>query len=215
VAEFQKLFLDTWQRQKGATLSDRNYFPDLKEQGNTLVGVLGSTQGENNRTTFIMYVAAITFAENSLHMTNAYFVPDQQTAEALADAAKRGVDVKIVLPGVTDRSVTQNAGESYYEDLLEAGVKLYKRRNVLLHAKTLVIDGVWSTVGSTNMDFWSFSSNDEVNAVILSREFAVEMEKMFAKDLAESDQITREEWKKRPLRLKIKQWLSHLFARWL
>jgi len=78
VAEFQKLFLDTWQRQKGATLSDRNYFPDLKEQGNALVRVLGSTPGEANRLTFIMYVAAITFAENSLHMTNAYFAPNRR-----------------------------------------------------------------------------------------------------------------------------------------
>jgi cardiolipin synthase A/B len=215
VAEFQKLFLDTWQRQKGATLSDRNYFPDLKEAGNALVGVLGSTPGEDNRITFIMYVAAITFAENSLHMTNAYFVPDRQVAEALADAAKRGVDVKIILPGTTDSSLAQFAGEYFYSELLKSGVKLYKRRNALLHAKTLVIDGVWSTVGSTNMDFWSFSSNDEVNAVILSREFAVEMEKMFTNDLSESDEVRREEWEKRPLSLKVKEWFTHLFARWL
>ena len=94
-------------------------------------------------------------------------------------------------------------------------MKLYKRRNALLHAKTLMVDGIWSTVGSTNMDFWSFSTNDEVNAVILSREFAMEMEKMFAGDLAESDQIRWEEWKKRSLRLKIREWFSHLFARWL
>jgi cardiolipin synthase len=213
VAEFQKLFLDTWQRQKGATLSGRNYFPDMKEQGNTLVGVLGSTQGEANRLTFIMYVAAITFAENSLHMTNAYFVPDPQTMEALTDAAKRGVDVKIILPGATDRSLALYAGQYHFSDLLKSGVKLYKRRNVLLHAKTLVIDGVWSTVGSTNMEWWSFSSNDEVNAVILSPEFATEMEKMFAGDLAESDQIRWEEWKERPLLLKIREWFSHLFAR--
>ncbi|MGD0236279.1 MAG: phospholipase D-like domain-containing protein [Syntrophorhabdales bacterium] len=215
VAEFQKLFLDTWEKQKGAKLSARNYFPDLKEEGNALVGVLGSTPGEANRITFIMYVAAITFAENSLHMTNAYFVPDHQAAEALADAAKRGVDVKIILPGTTDSSLAQYAGEAYYNDLLGSGVKLYKRRNALLHAKTLVIDGVWSTVGSTNMDFWSFSTNDEVNAVILSREFALEMEKMFAGDLAESDQIRWEEWKKRPLLLKIRGWFWHLFAHWL
>jgi cardiolipin synthase len=213
VAEFQKLFLDTWQRQKGATLSDRNYFPGMKEQGNTLVRVLGSTQGEANRLTFIMYVVAITFAENSLHMTNAYFVPDSQILKALTDAAKRGVDVKIILPGITDRSVAQYAGQYRYSDLLKSGVKLYKRRNVLLHAKTLVIDSVWSTVGSTNMEWWSFSSNDEVNAVILSREFANEMEKMFAEDLAESDQIRWEEWKRRPLPIKIREWFSHLFAR--
>jgi cardiolipin synthase A/B len=215
VAEFQKLFLDTWDEQKGQKLSERNYFPDLKEEGNALVGVLGSTPGEANRITFIMYVAAITFTENSLHMTNAYFVPDHQTVEALTDAAKRGVDVKIILPETTDSSLTKLAGEYFYSGLLKSGVKLYERRNALLHAKTLVIDGVWSTVGSTNMDFWSFSSNDEVNAVILSREFAVEMEKVFARDLAESDEVRWEQWKKRPVSRKVKEWFSHLFARWL
>ena len=213
VAELQKLFLDTWLRQKGAPLSERNYFPDMKEQGNTLVAVLASTQGETNRLTFIMYVTAITFAENSLYMTNAYFAPDAQIIKALTDAAKRGVDVKIILPGTTDRSLALYAGQYHYAHLLKAGVKLYKRRNVLLHAKTLVIDGVWSTVGSTNMEWWSFSSNDEVNAVILSREFATEMEKMFAADLGESDQIRLEEWEKRPLLLKARELFSYLLAR--
>jgi cardiolipin synthase len=214
VAEFQKLFLDTWQKQTEATLSDRNYFPDLKEEGNALVGVLGSTPGENNRITFIMYVAAITFAENSLHLTQAYFVPDAQIMKALTEAAKRGVDVKIILAGTTDRALALYSGQYHYADLLKSGVKLYKRRNVLLHAKTLFIDGVWSTVGSTNMEWWSFSSNDEVNAVILSREFAIEMEKMFAKDLEESDQIRWEEWKRRPWLSRIREQLAHIFSDW-
>ena len=211
VAEFQKLFLDTWKRQEGAILAQGHYFQALKEEGQALVRVLGSTPGEANRITFIMYVVAITFAENSLHMTNAYFAPDPQIIKALIDAAKRGVDVKIILPGTTDRSLALYAGQYYYSDLLKSGVKLYKRRNVLLHAKTLVIDGVWSTVGSTNMEWWSFSTNDEVNAVILSPEFATEMETMFAKDLAESDEIRWEEWKKRPLLVKVREWFSHLF----
>ena len=197
VAEFQKLFLETWQRQVGAKISERNYFPDLKkDEGNTLVGVVGSSPGEANRITFILYVSAITFAENSLHMTNAYFVPDHQTVDALTEAAKRGVDVKIILPGTTDSSLAQYAGQYFYSELLKSGVKLYRRYNVLLHAKTLVIDGVWSTVGSTNMDFWSFSTNDEVNAVILSREFAMEMEKLFETDLEASGEIRWEEWEK-------------------
>ena len=211
----KSFFLTRGRDRRGRYSPQGHYFPALKEEGQALVGVLGSTPGEANRLTFIMYVAAITFAENSLHMTNAYFVPDPQTVEALTDAAKRGVDVKIILPGTTDSSLVQYAGQYYYSDLLKSGVKLYKRRNALLHAKTLVIDGIWSTVGSTNMDFWSFSSNDEVNAVILSREFATEMEKMFAQDLAESDQVRWEDWKRRPLSLKIKEWFSHLFARWL
>lgn len=215
VAEFQKLFLETWQRQKGATLSERNYFPDLKEVGNALVRAVGSSPGQSNRLTFVMYVSAITFAEHSLHLTNAYFVPDDETVEALINAARRGVDVKLVLPGNTDTSLTLNAGRYLYSELLKSGVKLYERRDVMLHAKTLVIDGVWSTVGSTNMDFWSFSSNDELNAVILNKEFAAEMEKMFARDIAQSHEVRLEEWEKRPLFPRVREWFAHRFKRWL
>ena len=185
VAEFQKLFLDTWQKQKGPKLSDRNYFPDLKEEGNALVRVVGSTPGQSNRITFVVYVSAITFAEHSIHLTNAYFIPDDQILDAFTDAARRGVDVKIILPSTSDSSMALDAMRYNYSELLKAGVKVYEYRNAWLHAKTAVIDGVWSTVGSTNLDYLSLSSIDEVNAVILSREFAIEMEKMFARDLAE------------------------------
>ena len=215
VAEFQKLFLDTWKTQKGPNLSDRNYFPDLKAEGHALVRAVGSSPGEANRLTFVLYVAAITFSERSLHLTNAYFVPDAETIKALCDAAGRGVDVKIVLPGNTDASLTLSAGRYHYSDLLKSGVKLYERRDVLLHAKTAVIDNVWSTVGSTNMDFWSFSSNDEVNAVILSKEFAAEMERMFAVDVAKSHEIRLGEWETRPLLPRIQEWFAHQFERWL
>jgi cardiolipin synthase len=102
VAEFQKLFLETWLTQKGPKLSEQNYFPDLKEKGNALVRVIGSTPGQTNRTPFVVYVSAITFAAHSIHMTNAYFIPDDQIVNALTDAARRGVDVKIILPGITD-----------------------------------------------------------------------------------------------------------------
>jgi cardiolipin synthase len=177
--------------------------------------VVGSTLGENNRITFIVYASAITFAEHSVHLTNAYFVPDDQMLDAFTDAAKRGVDVKIIVPAKTDSNIALHAQRYNYSELLKSGVNIYERRNALLHAKTAVIDGVWSTVGSTNMDYWSLLSDDEVNAVILSHEFAVQMEKMFAGDLAESDQIQWEEWKKRPLLPRIEEWFAHLFAHWL
>jgi cardiolipin synthase A/B len=215
VAEFQKLFLETWELQKGPKLSGRNYFPDLKPAGNALVRAVASSPGESNRLTFVLYVTAIMFSERSLHVTNAYFVPDDQTRNALRDAAGRGVDVKIVLPGKTDVSLVLSAGRYYYSELLKSGVKLYERHDALLHAKTAVIDNVWSTVGSTNMDFWSFSSNDEVNAVILSKDFASEMEKMFAADIAASHEIRLEEWERRPLLPRIKEWFAHQFERWL
>ncbi len=215
VAEFQKLFLDTWQKQKGPKLSERNYFPDLKEEGNALVRVVGSTPGQTNRIPFIVYVSAIAFAEYSIHMTNSYFIPDDQIVKALTDAAERGVDVKIILPGITDSQLALYAQRYYYSELLKSGVKLYEHSTSLLHAKTAVIDKVWSTVGSTNMDFLSLLNNDEVNAVILNHEFAVEMEKMFVRDLENSRQIQWEEWKERPLLPRIREWFVNLFVRWL
>ena len=214
-AEFQKLFLDTWSRQNGPERSGRNYYPRMKEEGNALVRVVGSTPGSDNRITFIVYVAAITFAEHSIHLTNAYFIPDDQILKAFADAAGRGVDVKIILPGATDSTLALYAARYHYSELLKSGVKIYERRNALLHAKTAVIDGVWSTVGSTNLDYWSLLSDDEVNAVVLSPEFAAEMEKTFARDLAESHQIKLEEWKERPLFSKMREWVAHLFDHWL
>jgi cardiolipin synthase len=215
VAEFQKLFMDTWSKQDGPKLSEANYYPKMKEDGNALVRVVGSTPGSNNRITFITYVAAITFAEHSIHLTNAYFVPDNQILKAFKDAAKRGVDVKIILPSNTDVQFILNAARHHYSELLKDGVKIYERRNAVLHAKTAVIDGVWSTVGSTNLDSLSLLSDDEVNTVILSREFAVEMERMFAGDLAQSDQIQYDKWRERPLLQKIKESFAHLFSRWL
>jgi cardiolipin synthase len=215
VAEFQKLFLDTWTKQTGAKPSQRNYFPPLKEAGSALVRVIGSTPGESNRIPFIVYVSAMSFAEHSIHMTNSYFIPDDQIVKALSDAAGRGVDVKIILPGVTDSKLALYAQRYHYSGLLKSGVKLYEHSTSLLHAKTAVIDKVWSTVGSTNMDYLSLLTNDEVNAVVLSPDFAVEMEKMFARDLANSKQILWEEWNDRPLLPRVREWFVNLFVRWL
>jgi cardiolipin synthase len=215
VAELQKLFLDTWRKQKGPNLTEGRYFPDLKESGKALVRIVGSTPGETNRIPFMMYVSAMSFAERSIHMTNSYFIPDVQIINALTDAAKRGVDVKILLPGTTDSQLALYAQRHYYTRLLKSGVKLYEHSTSLLHAKTAVIDEVWSTVGSTNMDNMSMLINDEVNAVILNKEFAVEMEKMFVRDLADSRQIQWAEWKKRPVLQKVRSWFVDLFSRWL
>jgi cardiolipin synthase len=215
VAEFQKLFLDTWAREKGSELSKKNYFPTLKREGNDLVEVVGSTPGQQNRLTYLMYVSAFVYAEHFIHLTNSYFVPDKQTVNALTNAARRGVDVKIILPGISDEAAVFYAGRSHYTHLLKSGVKLYEHRDAVLHAKTAVIDGVWSTIGSTNMDLWSFLRNDEVNAIILGHDFATEMEAMFKKDVAESNQIRLKKWRKRPFPEQVKEWLTRLLEYWL
>ena len=215
VAELQKLFIDNWVGQKGPAISGPDYFPVLKEQGSALVQVVGSTPGESNRVPFVVYVTAISFAEHSIHLTNSYFIPDDQTEKALTDAARRGVDVKVIVPGVTDSKVALYAQRYHYSRLLKAGVKIYEHSSSLLHAKTAVLDGVWSTVGSTNLDYLSLMSNDEVNAVVLNKEFALQMEAMFARDLADSKPILWKEWQKRPLFPRMGEWFLNLFVRWL
>ena len=215
VAEFQKLFLDTWKREQGPELPGGNYFPQLAQEGNELVRVIGSTKGQKNRATYMAYLSAITFASDSIHLTNAYFVPDRQTVRALTDAAKRGVDVKIILPSKSDWKPALYAGRFHYSQLLRSGVKLYERHSAVLHAKTAVIDGVWSSVGSTNMDLWSFLRNDEVNAVVLGPDFANQMEAMFKRDLDDSEAISLEKWERRSLRERLKEIFSRSIGYWL
>jgi cardiolipin synthase len=206
VAEFQKLFLDTWAREQGAQ-SPKSEFPPLKPAGNELLRVLGSTPGRDNRFTYLMYLAAFTNAESSIHLTTPYFAPDAKILKALRKAAKRGLDVEIILPGASDSAVMSSAGRGYYSALLKSGVKLFERRDdSMLHAKTAVIDQVWSTVGSTNMESLSFLNNDEINAVILSRDFAARMELMFQDDLKQATQIRPEAWSRRPIKERLKEW---------
>ena len=135
--------------------------------------------------------------------------------KSLTDAAARGVDVKLLLPGHSDSALVFHAGRSHYSGLLEGGVKIHERVGALLHSKTAVIDGVWSTVGSTNLDWRSFLDNDEINAVILGREFARQMQAMFARDLEASEAIDPERWERRPLSWRLKEWLARVWARLL
>ncbi len=210
VAELQRLFMNTWERQKGPALPGRDYFPHVKQAGTTLVRVVGSLPGETNRLIFIMYMSALTHAENSIYLTTAYFTPDEQMIEALTEAAERGVEVKILLPGYSDSNLVFYASQYYFTRLLKAGVQLFEKRGGMLHAKTAVIDDVWSTVGSSNLDTESLLTNDEANVVILGRDFADSMQAMFERDLKESDQITLEKWEKRSLENRLKEWSSHL-----
>ncbi|MCM0080854.1 phospholipase D-like domain-containing protein [Geomonas sp. Red32] len=208
-AVFQELFVGMWLRQKGPPLSRARYFPPQSAKGNALVQAIGSTPGESNRITYISYLCAMIFAKHAIHITNAYFIPDDHTLDALTDAARRGVDVKIIVPSITDSNAAYYAMRYNYAELLKAGVKLYERRHELLHAKTAVIDGVWSTVGSTNMDFLSLSRNYEINAIVLGPKFGSQMEWLFDKDLAESKQITWEKWKHRSLWERTRELLAH------
>jgi len=215
VADFQKLYMDTWTRQKGPVLNDRKYFPPLSKQGDEIVRAIGSRADASFSQIYLTLLSAMEHAERSIYMTNAYFVPDPQLLTALKNAAKRGVDVQFILPSKTDSWVVFHAGRSHYSDLLDAGVAIYERQGAILHSKTATIDGVWSTIGSTNLDWRSFLHNDELNAVVLGRDFAQQMEAMFAKDRAAATRIDPKQWKRRSLMLRFQEWLARLPEYWL
>ena len=215
VAELQKLFIETWGKQKGEPLAPRQYFPALARQGNEVVHTIGSSPDDAFSMIYATLISAIDSAEREVLLTNAYFVPDPQLLASLKGAVARGVDVRLVLPAATDSALVFHAGRSYYDELLRADVKIYERKNVVLHAKTALIDGVWSTVGSTNLDWRSFLHNQELNAVVLGAEFGDRMRKAFDADVAESEQITLAAWQRRTLDLRVKELFGRLWQYWL
>ncbi len=215
VSEFQKLFLATWSQQKDESLTGGDYFPELGSKGNEIVRAIGSSPEEPYSQIYATLLSAINSAETQVLLTNAYFVPDPQLLAALKDAVKRGVDVRLMLPEKTDSALVFHASRSYYDELLSAGVKIYERQDALLHAKTALIDGVWSTVGSTNLDWRSFVNNQEINAVVLGQDFGMRMQSMFEKDLESSKSVTLETWRKRSISTRIKEKMARLWARWL
>jgi cardiolipin synthase len=215
VAELQKLFIESWQKQHGKPLAQKAYFPVLKPEGRDIVRAIGSTPDDPYSLIYLTLVSAIGNADKQVYLTNAYFVPDVQLLKALTDAAARGVDVRLILPSHSDSAVVFHAGRSYYSVLLEGGVKIYERLGALLHSKTAVIDGVWSTVGSTNLDWRSFLDNDEINAVVIGRDFGQRMQEMFAADLAASQAIDLQRWESRSPILRIKEWMARAWGRML
>ena len=215
VAEFQKLFIAVWERQRGEPLPGRNYFPGLAGRGDEIVRAIGSSASDEYSPIYVTLLSAINSAETSVYLTNAYFVPDPQLLQALKGAAGRGVEVKLVLPSQTDFWAVFHAGRSYYTELLEAGIQIYERREVLLHSKTALVDGVWSTIGSTNLDWRSFLHNEELNAVVLGPSFSKQMMAAFERDLAASGQITLETWKRRPLVMRVKEHFARMWQYWL
>jgi len=215
VAEFQKLFLSTWEKQKGPPLAPRNYFPPPVNKGEQVVRAIGSSPDEPYSLIYATLLSAIGSAETSVRLTNAYFAPDPQLLAALEAAAGRGVEVSLILPSQTDSWLVFHAGRRHYDQLLRSGVKIYERRGVILHSKTALIDGVWATVGSTNLDWRSFLHNDEVNAVVLGAEFGRQVQAMFDKDLAASDEITLRQWKHRPLDQRLKEQFARAWEYWL
>jgi cardiolipin synthase len=214
VAPLQYSFVNLWVQQEAGELPKADYFPPLAAAGDKLIRVLaGNPDGDSD--IYKALVVAITEAKKSIHITSAYFVPDQQIVDALAAAAQRGVDVKLVLPGVSDHSMIRYAGQGFYDQLLKAGVKIFELQIAVLHAKTAVIDSAWSTIGSANIDRRSFLHNYELNVVVIDPAFGRDMESAFNEDLRDSKQVTLEQWKHRPWMDRIREWAARLGEYWI
>ena len=209
--ELQRLFLESWDKQKCPGRQEANYLPAAQAAGGTLLRLNASSTDSKRNETYVGALSALTFARKSIDLTMAYFTPDSQLQNALIEAARRGVRVRLLLAGFTDFGGITHAGRAHYTRLLQAGVQIFEERDALLHAKTLEVDGVWSTVGSANWDWRSFSHNDELNIVIIDQGFAAQMRAQFETDIASAAPIRLSDWQHRAIRERV---LDQFWAFW-
>lgn len=198
VPQLQGAFAENWLEATGVALGGPDYFPGAVEaRGNVRAQTVRSSPAGGSYAMYTMFLLAVSSAQKSIHITNPYFVPDEKMIETMVAAAQRGVRVVLLMPGKIDHNIVRQASRSELGRLLKAGVEVYEYRAALLHAKTMVIDGVWSTIGSTNLDRRSFALNDELNLVVYDREIARRLDEVFVADLKDSTRVTYEQWKNR------------------
>lgn len=216
VAQFQALFLASWTHAGGKVQGSANYFPPVASTGSELVAAV-ALDVERSKTSpiYATYLASIRAASKRVWLTNAYFAPNRELRQALIAAVARGVDVRLIVPGFTDSGLILHASRASYDELLAGGVRIYEQRHALLHAKTAVIDGALSMVGSANLDMRSFLHNNEINAAIVSTAFGQQLEQVFERDLGQARELHLDEWRQRPWPQRLKELGSRLFSYWL
>jgi cardiolipin synthase len=204
VAQMQAAFMENWIEVTGEVLHGPEYFPELRAVGGELAQFMVSSPGGGGESAQLLYLMSIAAARRSIQLSAAYFVPDDNEVRQLVEAARRGVRVRIIVPGpATDSAAVRRASRSTWGELLRAGVEIYEYQPTFYHVKVMTVDGLWVTVGSTNFDTRSFSTNDEANLNVYDREFARAQERIFEQDLGSSRRITLEEWERRPFSEKL------------
>ncbi|MDE2227877.1 MAG: cardiolipin synthase B [Alphaproteobacteria bacterium] len=207
--QLQQIFLDHWLAEGGTPLPPIANAPP-HAVGDDVVRIIGSDHNDTIPRYNATLLSAIRSADKTVWLTTAYFVPTEDEKHDLEAAARRGVDVRLMLPGKSDSALALAAGHAAYDDLLEAGVKIFEMRDGVLHSKCAVVDGVWSTVGSSNFDHRSILFNDEVDAVILGHGTAQQLAAQFEKDEASARQITLAAWEDRSLMERIRELYSRV-----
>ena len=206
VAALQEHFWQAWHSQECEGDTASSPARAAAEAGGTLLRVVASTPEDEFNEVYASILAAVTHARQNIDITMAYFVPDDVLENALREAAERGVRVRMIVPSYSDFTGVFYAGRAHYADLLASGVRLFELDGALLHSKTMVVDDIWSSVGSTNFDWRSFVHNSEININVIDAGFAAQMTALFARDLADSTEITREAWDDRPLIDRALEW---------
>jgi len=200
VGQMQAVFMDNWVKATGNVLHGSHYFPEIDAAGNGLAHMFSSSPSGGSDDMQLMYLMAITAATHSIHLSSAYFVPDKLTINALVEAAKRGVKVRVITPGKRiDTHTVREASRACWGDLLAAGIEMHEYQPTMFHCKLLIVDEYLVSVGSTNFDSRSFKLNDEANLNIHDREFARQQTAIFDRDVAQAKRISLDDWLRRPL----------------
>ncbi len=215
VAEMQRLFLHTWLNTGCRTNANVRYFPSIPSAGSVRAAMVATDRLDVESRVLDSQIAAVQIARKNVWITQAYFVPHLEFVDSLVVSAQRGVDVRILLPSFTDSSIVLHASQAHFEELLQAGVRLYQYQPALLHAKAMVVDGIWATVGSSNIDLRSLELNNEANVVVVDAAFAEQMQYLFLADQARSKQVEPAQWASRSVWQRLTERASLLLKYWL
>jgi cardiolipin synthase len=193
----QAAFAESWLEATGSAIGGKGFFPPLEARGDVPAQIVKSSPTGGSFQSYMLYLLSISSAKKSIAITNPYFIPDKVMTDALVKATARGVRVSVLVPGKIDSQITYTVSRGHYGPLLREGVQIFEYQVCLLHAKTMVVDGVWATIGSTNFDNRSFALNQEVNLTVHDKAMATRLQEIFQEDLKYAKQITYEEWKSR------------------
>ncbi|HLZ08221.1 MAG TPA: phospholipase D-like domain-containing protein [Chloroflexota bacterium] len=211
VGQLQAAFCDNWMQTTGRVLEGDIYFPPTPQRGKMWGQMFRSSSAGGSENMELLFLLSIAAAGENIRMENAYFVPDSLTRKRLIEARKRGVKIQIIVPGKhIDQQIVRNASRAHWGELLKEGVEIYEFQPTMIHAKLLIVDDYWVSIGSSNLDNRSFRINDEANLNVMDHDFAAEQIGVFDKDLKRCSRMTYERWENRPLGVKIDNAISTL-----
>jgi cardiolipin synthase len=209
VAQMQAVFLDNWIKTSGEVLHGEHYFPALKPVGDMDAQMFGSSASSGSDSMHLLILLAITAARKTIDIGHSYFVPDRLTLKVLIEACKRGVKVRVLMPGPhMDVPMVRHASRAMWSRLLGAGVQIHEYMPTMFHCKVMIVDEQWVSVGSANFDTRSFRLNDEANLNVFSSELAMELTRSFNEDLEHSRQFVTRRWRQRPAIKRTLEWLA-------